>query len=83
MGVLCGRCEEPWTKQSCYLKAVSQSPRAGGNVSVGGQTIQISWLKTHHWLQMEYGDNLPESEVMKATRHSSERIFLLHNQESA
>ena len=31
---------------------------------------------------MEYGDNLPESEVMKAIRHSSERSFHLYNQES-
>ena len=32
---------------------------------------------------MEYGDNLHESEVMKATRHSSVRSFRLYNQESA
>ena len=39
--------------------------------------------RTTATLQMEYGDNLPESEVMKATRHSSERSFRLYNQESA
>ena len=32
---------------------------------------------------MGYGDNLTESEVMKATRHSSKRSFRLYNQESA
>ena len=39
--------------------------------------------RTTATLQMEYGDNLPESEVMKATRHSSKRSFRLYNQESA
>ena len=39
--------------------------------------------RTTATLQMEYGDNLPESEIMKATRHSSERSFRLYNQESA
>ena len=39
--------------------------------------------RTTATLQMEYGDNLPESEVMKATRHTSERSFRLYNQESA
>ena len=34
-------------------------------------------------MQMEYGDNLPEEEVMKATRHTSTRCFRLYNQESA
>ena len=39
--------------------------------------------RTTATLQMEYGDNLTESEVMKATRHSSKRSFRLYNQESA
>ena len=39
--------------------------------------------RTTATLQMEYGDNLPESEVMKATRHASKRSFRLYNQESA
>ena len=39
--------------------------------------------RTTATLQMEYGDNLPESENMKATRHASERSFRLYNQESA
>ena len=39
--------------------------------------------RTTATLQMEYGDNLSESEVMKATRHASARSFRLYNQESA
>ena len=39
--------------------------------------------RTTATLQMEYGDNLHESEVMKATRHSSVRSVRLYNQESA
>ena len=38
--------------------------------------------RTAATIQMEYGDNLPEIEVMKATRHTSTRCFRLYNQES-
>ena len=38
--------------------------------------------RTAATIQMEYGDNLSENEVMKATRHSSIRCFRLYNQES-
>ena len=39
--------------------------------------------RTAATIQMEFGDNLPEWEVMKATRHTSTRCFRLYNQESA
>ena len=38
--------------------------------------------RTAATIQMEFGDNLPEQEVMKATRHTSTRSFRLYNQES-
>ena len=38
--------------------------------------------RTAATIQMEFGDNLPEKEVMKATRHTSARCFRLYNQES-
>ena len=38
--------------------------------------------RTAATMQMEFGDNLSETEVMKATRHTSTRCFKLHNQES-
>ena len=38
--------------------------------------------RTAATIQMEFGDNLPEKEVMKATRHTSTRCFRLYNQES-
>ena len=38
--------------------------------------------RTAATIQMEFGDNLSETEVMKATRHTSKRCFRLYNQES-
>ena len=38
--------------------------------------------RTAATIQMEFGDNLSETEVMKATRHTSTRCFRLYNQES-
>ena len=39
--------------------------------------------RTAATIEMEFGDNLPEWEVMKAMRHTSTRCFRLYNQDSA
>jgi len=49
--------------------------------SVGSYTFH-GLRRTAATIQMEYGDNLTETEVMKATRHTSKRCFRLYNQES-
>ena len=49
--------------------------------SIGSYTFH-GLRRTAATIQMEYGDNLTETEVMKATRHTSKRCFRLYNQES-